>query len=659
MLFFAALTVVGCHPAAVQAETGRADILPLVLEYCESKFDEAHPGAEHEGTDLVLDRLNRPTVAEGSLEYAAALLMSGAAEGRAAAIIGAVLDAQAGEKPAGAFPWRPDGKPDPEATCYVGVWLAYINGHLLEGLPVDLRSRLAGALAPAQSAVGRLKVGPEETSRFLMKTAALAMLESQTGTPGGAGASFEAWLKYTREKGVAQLLSSSQMVVATAALSWIAQASLTEEMRTGAEQALEYIYRDMALRFHAKAAMLGGAAAHAYPRDYVTALGASRYLLHALFGEPDVGGVPPFGMFLALPGHWPAGEVRDILTSSIPRTVMARTETHEATTHVTPSYSLGTLSGPVVAGTAPLIITYPSDPISLPLAEGEEGPAPEVELPSAYCVLHPGDARATAVQEGPKALVSLDFDNIGAERERLDVFVDIYLGHDETIDSVFVNDAPYDGSVGAAVPLKSAVVTERNGVYTAITVAALGPAVRKARTDPPHLVGTLGWVRGTYGEELVLRLPASMGMDAEPARDNYRVAFAVEMADITDYASATEFARVIYDTRSSVKVTNKEVKVGEKPDNTHKIPGLNRPVERSKWIMETRIAQELQYRSGEDTLNIREDLALNEVVSRSVNGVEVVWDFLYKSASMNHMPGDELGAVMRALPVAEEAGGQE
>jgi len=165
MLFVAASLLLAVGPGATQdvpsPEARRAEIVRLVLRHGESRFEaaEAAPDALPEAY-LMLNSAGQPSYAEGSLEYAAALLMSGADTARAAKIIGTVLAAQAaGGKCPGGFPWRPETEADPYATAFLAPWLAYIHQHLTGGLPDDLRARLSASLKPALGAVQRFSVG--------------------------------------------------------------------------------------------------------------------------------------------------------------------------------------------------------------------------------------------------------------------------------------------------------------------------------------------------------------------------------------------------------------------------------------------------------------------------------------------------------------------
>ncbi len=93
-------------------------------------------------------------------------------------------------------------------------------------------------------------------------------------------------------------------------------------------------------------------------------------------------------------------------------------------------------------------------------------------------------------------------------------------------------------------------------------------------------------------------------------------------------------------------------KIGTKDDDKPtRIPGIRRPTERSKWIYEEAVIQELQYESGTDLLMLHEDLAKNEVLVQSANGLELAWDALYRSSSLNHMAGDVLSSALRPPPV--------
>ncbi len=637
--------------ATEDLQTRQARLLALILEYGEAdlagRATSGSPGPEQAGQNLIRDAQGRPAPPRGSLEYAAALLTADLLPERADAVINDVLATQAppkAAKQAGAFPWRLDGEPDPAAAAYIAPWLAYIHREFSDKLAPETRTRLAASLQPALNAVERLKVGPEQSALFLTRLGAEAMLGRELATGEGGGrpkvaADLEAWTKFTQKSGVPEAQSPSYCVDAVAGLGWAWLAAPDEQARAAAANGLEYLYRDIALRFHPGSGMLAGAAVRAFPRDYVSGMGAARYLLYTQYGKPPLGGAPPFAMFLVVPGFVPNEETRGIAAAlDVPRTVRSRTPERTTTTHLNPQFSLGTMSGALDSRTVPVLLTYPNP-----------------EAPSVYCSVRPTPARVAAVQEGSKALVNFDFDDIGLDPARVLAGVDFYLGAEDVLDSVLVNETPYAADYAVAVPAKSSVITDRDGVFTSITVVAYGPGVRKKK-DPPVQPAELEWVPGDEGEprQLVLRVYARQQRNRELARNNYRVAVAAEMAGRDAFRTVEEFAAHIYTTRTRSELTAKRVKIGEDVEDAHLTPGYRRPVERARWIFDYRVLQELQYQSGDDVLVLSEDLEKNVVVSRLVNGVEQNWDLLYHSPSLNQMPGDALDTVLRPPPPPPE-----
>ncbi len=653
MLLFAVLSLCAPLPASAQGTASvQTEVVDSVLTYCESRLGFDPTDSEvGDGQYLVLDALDRPTVAQGSLEYAAALLMAGRDADLAAKVIGSVLSHQQG-----GFPWIPDASSSPEATTHVAPWLAYIHANFGESLPADLRAQLEASLQPALDSASKLKVKSRETSRFLMKTAAIATLEAQLGTTGKAEAELAKWTTYTQQNGIPQLHSSGQMAVAIAALNWIWMAGLSDTIAADAASALDYIHRDMALRLDLSSGMVGGAAVQSARRDYAMALGASRYVLRDLFGQPSVELIPPFGLFVALPGYEASEETRRLaLDADTPREQFDQSGDATFSTFVGPGFSLGTMTGPTAWDTAPLVVTYPEFDVAWDeKTDDDETVQRQAKVArNLYCDIRPASGRVASVQSGPKAILSFDFDQIGAEEARTDVFMDIKLGPEAAIDAVYLNLSPYSVDFGADVPSKSSVVTERGGVYTAITVIEMGPATRRAGVDPASLRGVLGWVPtgdATLGRELVLRLPARTKLGVEKPRDDYRIAFAVEVGDAETFGSVATFARHIYETRVRKELKKTHTKIGTKDERSNQVPGIRRPTERAKWIFDDAVLQELQYQSGPDLLVLNEDLAKNEVLSQSVNGTELAWEALYASPLLNHLPGDALTSVLRPPP---------
>ena len=649
MLLLAMLTVLSPSLGAAQVvddvQARRARLLALILEYGEAEFrNMPGPGSDAPPAGAYLEAIGggRPTVPRGALEYAAALLTADLLPQCADGIVNDVLATQAAPgagRQAGAFPWQLGSEPDPAATAYVVPWLAYIQRELNEKLPAQTRARLAAALQPALNAVRRLKVTPAQTGLFLMKTGAEAMLarelEGEAGpAKSGVAADLAAWTKFTQENGIPEAQSPSYSVDAVAGLNWVWIAAPDEETRAAAGAGLEYLHHDLALRYHPKSAMVAGALVRAFPRDYVTGMSASQYLLYAQYGRPELSSAPPFAMFLTLSGFVPGAESQAAAILDVPRTVASRVPGRTSTTYLDPQFSVGTMSGEVASGTVPVLLTYPND-----------------TRPSAYCVVQPLPARVAAVQEGARALVSFDFDDIGYDHARVHAGVEVHLGTEDAVDRVLVNQTPYAADYPVAVPTKSAVVTDRDGVFTSVTVVAHGPATPQKREASPK-PAALEWMAGDEGEprELIVRVQARDANSRQLARDNYRVALAVEMASRASFRTLEEFAAHIYETRTRAEVKAKRVKVGEKVDGADLVPGHRRPVERARWIFDYLVIQTLQYQSGDDLLVLTEDLEQNEIVSRTLNGVEQSWDFLYLSPSLNHLPGDALDSVLRPPP---------
>jgi len=650
MLLFAMLTVLSPSLRGAQAaddvQARRARLLALILEYGEAEFrNMPGPGPDAPPAGAYLEAMGggRPTVPRGALEYAAALLTADLLPQCADGIVNDVLATQAppgAGKQAGAFPWQRGSEPDPAATAYVAPWLAYIHRELKEKLPAQTQARLAASLQPALKAVGRLRVTPAETGLFLMKAGAEAMLARELEgearpARSGTAADLAAWTKFTQENGIPEAQSPSYSVDAVAGLNWVWIAAPDEETRAAAGAGLEYLHHDLALRYHPKSAMVAGAAVRAFPRDYITGMSASQYLLYAQYGRPELGSAPPFAMFLTLPGFVPGDGSQAAATLDVPRTVASRVPGRTSTTYLDPQFSLGTMSGEVVSGTVPVLLTFP-----------------EGTRPTAYCVVQPLPARVAAVQEGARALVSFDFDDIGYDPARVRAGVEVHLGTEDVIDRVLVNQTPYTADYAVAVPTKSSAVIDRDGVFTSITVVAHGPAVPQEEEASPR-PAVLEWVAGDEGapRELIVRVQARDANSRQLARGNYRVALAVEMASRASFRTLEEFASHIYETRTGAEVKAKRVKVGEKVEGADLVPGNRRPVERARWIFDYLVLQTLQYQSGDDVLALTEDLEQNETVSRTVNGVEQAWDFLYRSPSLNHVPGDALDSVLRPPPL--------
>jgi len=623
-------------------EARRAETVRLVLKHGESRFAPLPVGAPPPPAwaHLMLDSAGRASYAEGSLEYAAAVLMSGGEVDRAVDILQVVLGAQvSGGKCPGAFPWRPNTDPDPYATAYLAPWLAYIHLHLSDRLPEPTRSQLADSLRPALGAVGRFSVGPDDPQALLTKAAAQAMLGAALNdgqAKAKAAQDLAAWLKRISQEGFRTAQNPTATALTVASLHWIWLAEPSPEARQDAGAALEYLYRDLALRYQPKAGMVGGAVIGGTWGDYAAGTGPTRYLLYAQFGRPALTLAEPFAMFLAVPGFTPNEETLKLARAiDVPRTISVRTPTHTLTTHLQPRFALGTMSGPVEEGTSPVVLTY-----------GPEG------KPGAYLTVTPLPARVSAVQSDGRALVNLDIDNVGFEDDRLFVYAELHLGLKSSLDAVLLNQAPYTQDFGVAVETRANVVTEGGGVYTAIIPIIMGPSDTKSY-DEPVGPAQLAWVPVGDGSdsELVLKMTARSIRGREKPRANYRIGFAIEMASREDYPSG-DFAATIYDKRRvKQETTAKRLKVGEKTEDSHRPTDMTRrPTERGNWIYETRVVQDMTFLGEDFSLELIDDLEQNLVRGRLVNGVEVPWDFLYRSPALNQIAGDGLSTVLRPAP---------
>jgi len=643
MLLACVLSLLPLPPSPAQgtgdAQARRNRVLAMIVEYGQANYDEqAH---------LVRDHSAQLAIAEGSIEYAAALLAADQQRERAAAVIEAVLATQATSPKAGqpgAFPWRPGEAPSDAATAEAAPWLAHIQQHFRDKLPAETQTHLAASLGPALAAVSRLPDERANTSGYLRKLAAQATLSTALGTSGPKGdwaGELADWAKLTEDKGIIEFNSPSFYPRDVAALQWIWLVAQDPRVKGKAAEALEYFCRDVALHYHPKAGRTAGPGVRVLDRDYL-GMGAGRFLLYGLFGQPDLPAAPPFAMFATVAGFVPNQEtVQTAAQLDAPRLVRTRTVDRTTTTYLHPLYSLGTMGGPLTPGCAPVALIYPQRDAS-----------------SGYCTIRPVPARIASVQKDGKALIDLDFDQIGKAPNRVQVQVDVHLGPKSSFGKVLVNETAYydaaerkDVPYPVAIDSQASVITEREGVFTAVTVIAAGPIEPKS-WDLSGKPGMLEWVKPlpTAEDELVLHLCGRQDDRRQPVRDNYRVAFAIEMAATDAYPTVDEFAQAVFKARIRKSVSTKRVKVGEREVNPQRPKGFMEPTERANYIYEVRMVQELRYQSGNDVLELTEDLQKNQIIAQTIDGQDLKWDFLYRSPSLNHMPGDPLGSVLRPPP---------
>ena len=644
MLLACVLSLLPLPPSAAQGpgdlQARRNRVLAMIVEYGQANYDEqAH---------LVRDHSAQLAIAQGSIEYATALLAADQQPERAAAVIEAVLATQVmapRAKQQGAFPWRPGEAPSDAATAEAAPWLAYIQQHFRDKLPAETQTHLAASLGPALAAVSRLPEQRANTSEYLRELAAEATLSAALGTKGPGrdwADDLGGWAKLTEDKGIIEFNSPSFYPRDVAALQWVWLVAQDPRVKARAAEALEYLCRDVALHYHPKAGRTAGPGVRVLDRDYL-GTGAGRFLLYGLFGQPELPAAPPFAMFATIAGFVPNQETVHTATQlDVPRLIRTRAADRTTTTYLHPLYSLGTMSGPLTSGCAPVVLTYP-----------------QRDAASGYCTIRPVPARIASVQKDGKSLVDLDFDQIGKTPDRVQVQVDIHFGPRSSFGKVLVNETAYydaaeqkDVPYPVAIDSQASVITEREGVFTAVTAIAAGPIESKA-WDLGGKPGMLEWVKPlpTVEDELVLHLYGRQDDRRQPVRDNYRVAFAIEMAADDTYEDLDAFAQAVFKARIRKSLSAKRVKVGEREENPQRPKGFMEPTERANFIFEVRVVQELRYQSGNDVLELTEDLQKNQIIAQTIDGQDLKWDFLYRSPSLNHMPGDPLASVLRPPPL--------
>jgi len=650
-LLVAALTATAPGHAAPSPERAAA-LLAGVLAYGDAHFD---PGTPEQPVNLVRDWSGQVWAAQDSIEYAAALLLTGQDPDRAAAIVHAVLAGQClkGGPPAyGNFRWQPG---DLEATpgkpvLNVVPWLAYLMIEQGDRLSPELKASVAQALTAAARAVDGGEQDPFRTRAFLMRTAATAMIGralDEAGRQQKAAELLQQWTADLERNGLGEYDSPSCTTESIAALQWVWQYAPTEAERQQADTGLRYLYADLLQHYHPQSGFVGGAHRVAVPLDYQTGLGPDSYLRYGLYGSPDLGAqIPPFALFLVVQRYEPPAElVAAGLPAAEPRLVRSRSgPITETATYVTPQYSLGTMTGWVMDDCLPLLVTYAGRP-----------------RPTAYFVASPAPAWVTSLQSGSRALLSFHFDQMGLPG-RHEALLAGSLGPRAAVDEVWADVTPLldtdpatpDIDYTVALNELAVVATRRGDVYTAFMVLQCG-AVRDERTGrPAEPTAELGWEGQGPTAELRLRLYAERPEPLARVLDNMRVGLMVEVATRAEYPTMADFAKHMYAARARYATTQRRVpKQAESPAERERGFPLGplmgtRPKEEpgGKRVLE----QTVSWWHGDDSLVLQEDLNNQEVLGRWINQQPFTFTALYRSPLLNQEPGDPLTSVFRPPP---------
>ncbi len=617
-----------------QASEHCRHIALLASGYGDAIYDrrEETPFFDQE-THLVRDRRGKLNIAEVSLNYAAALLVTGEQTQRALQVIEAALahqDIADGSPTRGMFRWtvEPDAEYDANATLYLAPTLAYLARTVEEP---ELRARLQESARLALQALLTAGERPAEGFGQAMWAGAVCSLGDAVGDEAGTRASagaVEALLARLRSRGFSNVHSPTFDALRIGGLRWAWQYAADDAAREQADLALRICYADMLQRYDAATAMVAGAIGSAYAAEYLGKTGVAQYLLacdlpSALAATCEVG---PLAMYFALSDYAPPAEMLAAADADGPaREVRTRKpdpeeqapEAYSTSTWTAPGISLGTMSGIVDTSSIPILATCDL-----------------IERPTSYFYVFGGPAMLYSAQSGSLALCSFNFDAVGMG-QRMVVGVRGMLGRRDHIDRVLVGSHEWIGEP-EAVGQQGVVAVRRGSSYLGVKILEVGTGAELSSEVKP---GVIRWyaegnmdslMLEVYGRRRSYRLP-------KPLYD-VRVGLLVEVAPASSFAGLAEFADHVSRRRVAQDTEAQRVRVD--PEQQRQIPGRHeiKTVAEMQWVR--LLYHSMSLVDPELALGLREELLRNRLESRTLP-MELPANYLWVSPGLTLLAGGE------------------
>lgn len=578
-------------------------------------------------TGLVKDSTGQPNLAETSPGAVAALMLDGDTE-QARAIIGAIVDHQdtgPESKTYGQFTWY-DKKPySYDATLYALPPLSWVLTHHGDDLG-EMRGPLAESLSAGLAAIERETVESQSEAYSLLQAACRASVGralSDDEKVQAAQKQVKKWLQMVTESGLPAGHSQTFDALRVACLNWVKWAG--SENNDTVDAALHLALADVGERLWTPGPMIAGAPWRAYAADYIAKGGVSQYLL-PMFGMGTFEGAEPFSMFITLPGCEQVAEPRDL--SEGPWQVDTRGTSGPVaatSTYLAPQFTLGTFSGTLTGSSVPVLMQFPTG------------------TPTAYSWAHPAPASVASVQSGPQAVCTFDFDQIGGGTRR-QAFVRLMLGKQEDIEAVSVHGGLWNNEP-TGIAQRESLALQMHDCYVGIVLGRRGPIDKdiERRVKP----GSLEWVEGRPLSRLMLTIYGRQG-DTNLARrfNNVRVTFAVVVTPDSEYETLADFARHLATTSVTQTVEKDTVTIEDTRQESESPFGdggiIPKPKSKSIARTRTRIKHTVRFKLPATTLEVVEDMATGEVISRSVDGEEVSSEYLWSSPGFQYAPGEQL-----------------
>lgn len=626
--FCLCLVVLGPAHAALR-EDDRALAL-AVIQYGHDNIDPQ--------TGLVRDTTGVPSVAESSIGYVAACFLLGQDLEVARQVLEHLLECQQADGPTvGQFPWQggTGSKVSEEALLYVAPLLAVIYREGGANLGEVLAGKLKLALERAWMALDRMRPTPTEEDHYLRLAAALATVGSALGNGGPAQGTkmVRAWLSQVTANGLPAGHSPTFDAVKLLALKWVYEVA-PEPSRPTINDALLLTAQDLAQRLHPSLTGLAGAQSVAFPSDYLAAPGFASYVLYTDFGGPRPSAPEPYLMAALTPGWRAPQAVRALVTQPLPRLVRTTSKppaTQQATTtFLGPGFSLGTLSGEVDENTIPLYATF--------AAAGKR--------PSLYAFCSPAPCHVQSLQNDNLALLSFNFDNLGAG-SRKQAWVRLILGSADDIDQVYAYNQPWNDQP-TSLGERESVALVAHGCYVGLTLTRSGPAANQE--GPLAKPAALHWDGGDRKGDLSLLLyarQADYGL-AQPIYD-VRAGFIIELAPRAAYPSLADFAKHLEATRlkQTGRVYKERLPEKEKPVDPNVM--LPQPRAKTEYIYRNIVEQTIEYTNGPRRLRLVEDLLGEQTLQAFVGDQEVKPAGLWDTPAFKLEPGGDLSRALQPL----------
>jgi len=451
-----AAIVLACAGCGQVGEFDRVDrfIRDGVIAYGDEHYDEQARLVRR--VDYM--HAGRLSVAQPSVEYAAALLDAGQRPERAEAIINAILDHQWNKEAErlwqkGNFIWWGDEQRvrDPNAVVFLTPWLCYIAIEHGPSLSDDTRRRLAEALPRCVDPI-ILHPGTifENDNHWLLRAAGLVMLSRGLDRPdllADGEKRIDQWIEHFKTHGISEYNSPCYAAVSIFAFEWIYHYTPASAVSLGRKtvDALDFLYADVFQQWHWQAGIQAGTHSRAYPYGAERGQSLVAMLVFKQCGGPQRMPIRAFEYVFAVNDYRVSDAIRRYAekTGRLPlwlqtsHAVFNTSQRVERSVYIAPEVSLATQTGRRPMGEQDVIfkITYAGSKAEQRASFMRASP---IHVPGRYAV------QPAALQQGSAAIVlyELDMKGVAATGRML---LEITQDPERMIDEMIVEGRPYDG----------------------------------------------------------------------------------------------------------------------------------------------------------------------------------------------------------------------